>query len=182
MRFVAWVRGVGCVAAVAMIAAGCGGGGHAPNRALISAGAKVVAESGCEACHRIGDDGNDGPGPTLTTVGAHLSSKAIAHALDDPTEPMPSYGGPGGLPRNQFNAVVAYLASLRGPGDAIVVPGAPTYAQTPLSPKAVCGPHYFAAIVAITGGAHASNHTERQLAQVKQRLLRYCRAHGQPSP
>jgi cytochrome c5 len=182
MRFAARVGGVGCLAAVAVIAAGCGGGGQAPNRALVSAGAKVVAESGCEACHRIGDDGNDGPGPTLTTVGAHLSSKAIARALDDPREPMPSYGGPGGLPRNQFNAVVAYLASLRGPGDAIVVPGAPTYTQTPLSPKAVCGPHYFAAIVAITGGAHASNQTKRQLAQVKQRLLRYCRAHGQPSP
>jgi hypothetical protein len=149
MRFAARVGGVGCLAAVAVIAAGCGGGGQAPNRALVSAGAKVVAESGCEACHRIGDDGNDGP---------------------------------GGLPRNQFNAVVAYLASLRGPGDAIVVPGAPTYTQTPLSPKAVCGPHYFAAIVAITGGAHASNQTKRQLAQVKQRLLRYCRAHGQPSP
>jgi cytochrome c5 len=177
MRFAVRVRSVCCVPVLAMIAAGCGGG-QAPNRALISAGAKVVAESGCEACHRIGDNGNDGPGPALTTVGAHLSSKAIARALDDPREPMPSYGGAGGLPRNQFKAVVAYLASLRGPGDTIVVPGAPTYAQTPISPKALCAPHYFATIVAIAGGAHASNQTKRQLAQIKLRLRRYCRAHG----
>ena len=27
------------------------------------AGKKVVAQSGCLACHKIGDNGNDGPGP-----------------------------------------------------------------------------------------------------------------------
>lgn len=182
MRLVVVVRGVGCVVAVAMIAAGCGGGQAGANRALISAGARVVGDSGCEACHRIGDEGNDGPGPTLTTVGAHLSSKAIARALDDPREPMPSYGGPGGLPRNQFNAVVAYLASLRAPRDAIAVPGAPTYTQKPLSPKALCSPRYFATIVAIAGGSDASKRVKHTLAQVKQRLRRFCRAHGQPSP
>ncbi|HVR06312.1 MAG TPA: cytochrome B, partial [Solirubrobacteraceae bacterium] len=30
-------------------------------------GRAIVAQSGCEACHKIGDDGNDGPGPELTT-------------------------------------------------------------------------------------------------------------------
>jgi mono/diheme cytochrome c family protein len=183
MRLLLVMRSAGGLAAVALIAAGCGGGVKASaNRALLVSGARVLAQSGCEACHRIGDDGNDGPGPSLTAVGAHLSSKAIARALEDPREPMPAYGGRGGLPRNQFTAVVAYLASLRGPGDAIAVPGAPSYVQIPVSPKTLCAPRYFATIVAIAGGAHASKQTKRKLAQTKQRLRGYCRAHGRPSP
>ena len=35
-------------------------------------GRAVVAQSGCEACHKIGDDGNDGPGPELTHIGARV--------------------------------------------------------------------------------------------------------------
>jgi cytochrome c2 len=27
----------------------------------------VVAQAGCLACHKIGENGNDGPGPPLTT-------------------------------------------------------------------------------------------------------------------
>ena len=33
------------------------------------AGKKVVAQSGCLACHKIGENGNAGPGPNLTHIG-----------------------------------------------------------------------------------------------------------------
>ncbi len=76
-------------------------------------GRSVVAQSGCEACHKIGDNGNDGPGPELTAIGSRLPADAIARTLVNPTQPMPSYGGPGGLPPKQFDAVVAFLSSLK---------------------------------------------------------------------
>ena len=76
-------------------------------------GRAIVAQSGCEACHKIGGDGNDGPGPELTTIGARVPPEGIARTLVNPTEPMPSYGGPGGLPAKQFSAVVAFLSDLK---------------------------------------------------------------------
>ncbi len=76
-------------------------------------GRAVVAQSGCEACHKIGDNGNDGPGPELTSIGARIPAQGIARTLVNPTEPMPSYGGKGGLPPKQFSAVVAFLSDLK---------------------------------------------------------------------
>jgi menaquinol-cytochrome c reductase cytochrome b/c subunit len=76
-------------------------------------GRSVVAQSGCEACHKIGDNGNDGPGPELTHIAARLPADAIARTLVNPTQPMPSYGGPGGLPAKQFAATVAFLSDLK---------------------------------------------------------------------
>jgi quinol-cytochrome oxidoreductase complex cytochrome b subunit len=76
-------------------------------------GRAVVAQSGCEACHKIGDNGNDGPGPELTQIGARIPAQAIARTLVNPTQPMPSYGGPGGLPPKQFSAVVTFLSDLK---------------------------------------------------------------------
>ena len=35
-------------------------------------GKLVVAQSGCLACHKIGENGNDGPGPDLTDIGDKL--------------------------------------------------------------------------------------------------------------
>ena len=35
-------------------------------------GRLVVAQSGCEACHTIGNNGNAGPGPNLTHIGSRL--------------------------------------------------------------------------------------------------------------
>ena len=38
-------------------------------------------QSGCLACHKIGENGNDGPGPTLTEIGARLPRRRDrAHA------------------------------------------------------------------------------------------------------
>jgi quinol-cytochrome oxidoreductase complex cytochrome b subunit len=74
------------------------------------AGKLVVAQSGCLACHKIGENGNDGPGPHLTDIGDKLQPAAIRRTLDNPTAPMPSFRG---LPAAKKNALVAFLAQLR---------------------------------------------------------------------
>jgi menaquinol-cytochrome c reductase cytochrome b/c subunit len=73
-------------------------------------GRLVVAQSGCEACHVIGDNGNAGPGPVLTHIGARLPIGAIARTLVNPTAPMPSFKS---LPPRKFNAVVNFLSALK---------------------------------------------------------------------
>ena len=74
------------------------------------AGKAVVAQSGCEACHKIGDNGNNGPGPELTHIASRLPAQGIARTLVNPTAPMPSFKN---LPPQKFNAVVAFLAQLK---------------------------------------------------------------------
>jgi menaquinol-cytochrome c reductase cytochrome b/c subunit len=70
----------------------------------------VVAQSGCEACHKIGDNGNNGPGPELTHIASRLPAQGIARTLVNPTAPMPSFKN---LPPQKFNAVVAFLSQLK---------------------------------------------------------------------
>ena len=74
------------------------------------AGKQVVAQSGCLACHKIGENGNDGPGPNLSHVGSRLPRQGIARTLVNPTAPMPSFKN---LPSQKFNAVVAFLSQLK---------------------------------------------------------------------
>jgi ubiquinol-cytochrome c reductase cytochrome b subunit/menaquinol-cytochrome c reductase cytochrome b/c subunit len=78
--------------------------------AEFEAGKKVVAQSGCEACHKIGDNGNDGPGPQLTHIGSKLPAQGIARTLVNPTAPMPSFKN---LPPEKFKAIVAFLSQLK---------------------------------------------------------------------
>ena len=73
------------------------------------AGRKVVTETGCLACHRIGDNGNTRPGPDLTHIGSTLFAEQIEHALVDPTAPMPSFKN---LPAFKLKDVVEFLAQL----------------------------------------------------------------------
>jgi len=73
------------------------------------AGKLVVAQSGCLACHKIGENGNDGPGPHLTDIGDKLRPAALRRTLDNPTAPMPSFRG---LPEEKKTALVDFLASL----------------------------------------------------------------------
>jgi menaquinol-cytochrome c reductase cytochrome b/c subunit len=75
-----------------------------------NAGREVAAQSGCMACHKFGHNGNDGPGPQLTEIGARLPRQAIARTLVNPTAPMPSYAD---LPAEKRDALVAFLSQLR---------------------------------------------------------------------
>jgi quinol---cytochrome c reductase cytochrome c subunit, bacillus type len=78
--------------------------------AEFEAGKLVVAQSGCLACHKIGENGNDGPGPNLTHIGSRVKQQGIARTLVNPTAPMPSFKN---LPPQKFNAVVAFLSQLK---------------------------------------------------------------------
>jgi menaquinol-cytochrome c reductase cytochrome b/c subunit len=77
--------------------------------AALDPGREVVAQSGCLACHRLGDNGNNGPGPELTHIGARLPQTAIARSLQVGPSIMPSYAG---LSPQKFQALTAYIASL----------------------------------------------------------------------
>jgi mono/diheme cytochrome c family protein len=74
-------------------------------------GKQVVAQSGCLACHKIGENGNDGPGPELTDIGSKLLPGAIQRTLENPTAPMPSFAG---LPEEKKTAMVDFLSQLHG--------------------------------------------------------------------
>jgi hypothetical protein len=76
----------------------------------VEAGRLAVAQSGCLACHRLGESGNRGPGPNLTHIGAKLLPGQIARALVNPRAPMPSFRN---LPARKFEDIVRYLAALR---------------------------------------------------------------------
>jgi ubiquinol-cytochrome c reductase cytochrome b subunit/menaquinol-cytochrome c reductase cytochrome b/c subunit len=74
------------------------------------AGKKVVAQSGCLACHKIGENGNAGPGPNLSNIASRLPRQAIARTLVNPTAPMPSFKN---LPPKKFTAIVNFLSQLK---------------------------------------------------------------------
>jgi menaquinol-cytochrome c reductase cytochrome b/c subunit len=74
-------------------------------------GKLVVAQSGCLACHKIGHNGNDGPGPDLTNIANTLPRDAILRTLENPTAPMPSFAG---MPEQKKQAMVDFLSQLRG--------------------------------------------------------------------
>jgi len=74
-------------------------------------GKLVAAQSGCLACHKIGENGNDGPGPHLSDIGDKLEKGAIRRTLENPTAPMPSFRN---LPEDKKAALVNFLSSLKG--------------------------------------------------------------------
>ena len=78
--------------------------------AVFQRGKLVVGQSGCLACHVIGDNGNNGPGPNLTHIGALVPSAAIASTLINPTPPMPSFRN---LPKQKFADLVGFLSELQ---------------------------------------------------------------------
>jgi len=81
--------------------------------ANFTAGEQVVAQSGCAACHKFGENGNAGPGPTLTNIGARLPAQAIQRTLVNPTAPMPSFASLQKESPQQFNEMVDYLSNLK---------------------------------------------------------------------
>ena len=77
-------------------------------------GKQVVAQSGCLACHKIGENGNGGPGPALTEIGARLPAQAIERTLINPTAPMPSFRALQKDSPDKFDALVTYVSQLKG--------------------------------------------------------------------
>jgi menaquinol-cytochrome c reductase cytochrome b/c subunit len=73
-------------------------------------GRLVTAQSGCLACHMVGESGNDGPGPELTDIGDRLPREAIQRSLLNATAPMPSYDN---LEPEKLEAMVEFLSQLR---------------------------------------------------------------------
>jgi len=82
----------------------------APARAEFNAGRAEVGRTGCLACHQIGGQGNDGPGPNLTHIGRSLPSRALSSALVNSPAPMPSFSH---LPPRSLRAIVDFLKELR---------------------------------------------------------------------
>ena len=84
-------------------------------------GKQVAAQSGCLACHKFGENGNGGPGPELTEIGAKLPAQAIERTLINPSGIMPSFkpcssenASPSScLPDEKFDSLVQFLASLQ---------------------------------------------------------------------
>ena len=76
-------------------------------------GKDVMSSSGCLGCHRVGENGNAGPGPNLTHIGGSLPKQAIARTLVNPTAPMPTYSRLKERDPEKFNALVEYLGSLK---------------------------------------------------------------------
>jgi len=93
-----------------------GANAGSPNSIDIDVGAKyeagklVAAQSGCLACHKIGENGNDGPGPHLTDIADKLPRAAILRTLENPTPPMPSFAN---LPEEKKTALVDFLSQLK---------------------------------------------------------------------
>ena len=73
-------------------------------------GKEIVAQSGCLACHSIGENGaHGGLGPDLTEIGSKVPRAAIKQSLEIGPGIMPSFRGLG---EKDLNAVADYLASL----------------------------------------------------------------------
>jgi menaquinol-cytochrome c reductase cytochrome b/c subunit len=85
----------------------------AQQAAVFRAGALVVGQSGCLACHTLGGNGNNGPGPSLTHVGSLLPSQAIASTLINPTPPMPSFKSLEQNTPQKFQNLVGFLSELQ---------------------------------------------------------------------
>ena len=80
---------------------------------VFNAGKLVVGQSGCLACHVIGENGNNGPGPPLTNIGSKLRPAAIASTLINPTAPMPSFRTLSQQSPQKFQNLVNFLAELQ---------------------------------------------------------------------
>jgi menaquinol-cytochrome c reductase cytochrome b/c subunit len=72
-------------------------------------GAEVVASSGCLACHKLGENGNNGPGPELTHIGDRIPRAAIIRSVEIGPSIMPSFRD---LPKKKLDELADFLSSL----------------------------------------------------------------------
>jgi len=84
--------------------------GGAESQRSFESGKHITTQSGCLACHKIGENGNGGPGPDLSEIGARLPRQAIERTLINPTAPMPSYAE---LSDKKRDDLVEFLAQLK---------------------------------------------------------------------
>ena len=84
----------------------------AAQTATFRAGELVMGNSGCGACHLIGVNGNNGPGPNLTHIGSELRPAAIAATLRNPNAPMPSFESLAKNNPTEFSNLVQFLGML----------------------------------------------------------------------
>lgn len=73
------------------------------------AGKEITASAGCLACHKIGENGNNGPGPELTHIGSRIPRAAILRSVEIGPGIMPSFRD---LPQKQKEEMADFLASL----------------------------------------------------------------------
>jgi mono/diheme cytochrome c family protein len=73
------------------------------------AGKEVVAGAGCLACHKLGENGNDGPGPELTQIGERIPRAAILRSVEIGPGIMPSFRD---LPQKKLEEMADFLSSL----------------------------------------------------------------------
>jgi menaquinol-cytochrome c reductase cytochrome b/c subunit len=73
------------------------------------AGKLLVAGSGCLACHRLAENGNKGPGPELTHIGARIPRAAIIRSVEIGPGIMPSFRDLG---PKKLNEIADFLSSL----------------------------------------------------------------------
>jgi mono/diheme cytochrome c family protein len=73
------------------------------------AGKQVVADSGCLACHKLGENGNKGPGPELTHIGATVPRAAILRSVEIGPGIMPSFSE---LDPKELEELADFLSSL----------------------------------------------------------------------
>jgi hypothetical protein len=85
----------------------------ASQKATFVAGEGVAEQTGCEACHLIGNNGNNGPGPPLTHIGSARGPAGISAALRNPTAPMPSFSQLAQTSPRKFRELVEFLALLK---------------------------------------------------------------------
>src|SRR3954452_12951424 len=113
-RPIATAAGIFTIAAMAFLTY-LGASAGSPNEIDMKVAAKyepgkmVVAQSGCLACHKIGENGGT-LGPNLTHIGDKLLPGAIRRTIENPTSPMPSFRD---LPAKKKDDLVAFLSSLR---------------------------------------------------------------------
>jgi ubiquinol-cytochrome c reductase cytochrome b subunit/menaquinol-cytochrome c reductase cytochrome b/c subunit len=85
----------------------------AQQKATFVQGGLIVGQSGCLACHVIGDNGNNGPGPDLTHIAKTVPEGQIYSTLINPTPPMPSFQSLEKQSPKKFNTLVAFLSELQ---------------------------------------------------------------------
>jgi menaquinol-cytochrome c reductase cytochrome b/c subunit len=114
-RPIATITGIMIIVAMALLTFK-GATGGAPSEIELATspqyeqGKEIVAQSGCLACHAIGENGAEGGlGPNLTEIGSQIPRSAIKQSVEIGPGIMPSFRGLG---QEDLNAVADYLASL----------------------------------------------------------------------